>query len=83
MQARGKNILLRFRTITSSCYRDGVGCTFLRIRGLLRSAHYTIAVYDVTSRKTFEVPERWCADREKNTTMPVVKMFIGNKVDKE
>ncbi len=27
--------------------------------------------------------ERWYADIEKNTTTPVVKMLVGNKVDKE
>jgi len=73
----GKKVLLRiwdtggqerFRTITPSFYRK---------------AHGVILVYDVTSRETFDMIERWYTEIEKNTTRPVVKMLVGNKVDKE
>ncbi|KAF8346282.1 putative ras-related protein rab-18 [Amanita rubescens] len=76
MQVNGKNVLLRiwdtggqerFRTITPSFYRE---------------AHSVILVYDVTSRETFDMIERWYTEIEKNTTAPVVKMLVGNKVDK-
>jgi Ras-related protein Rab-18 len=40
-------------------------------------------VYDVTSRKTFDGLARWYADIENKIATPVVKVLIGNKVDKE
>ncbi|KAF8346280.1 ras-domain-containing protein [Amanita rubescens] len=77
MEVRGKKVLLsvwdtagqeRYRTITSSYYRGAQG---------------VILVYDVTSRKTFDGLARWYDDIENKISTPVVKVLIGNKVDKE
>ncbi|KAK9763660.1 Ras- protein Rab-18 [Basidiobolus ranarum] len=59
----------RFRTLTSSYYRGAQG---------------VILVYDVSSRETFEQLDQWFT--ELNTycsSKDVVKMIVGNKVDKE
>ncbi|KAL1928823.1 hypothetical protein VTP01DRAFT_2609 [Rhizomucor pusillus] len=59
----------RFRTLTSSYYRGAQGI---------------ILVYDVSNRETFEALSTWW--NEVNTycsSQHVVKMIIGNKVDKE
>jgi len=40
-------------------------------------------VYDVTSRKTFDGLAQWYADIENKIATPIVKVLIGNKVDKE
>ncbi|KAJ1927359.1 hypothetical protein IWQ60_002991 [Tieghemiomyces parasiticus] len=59
----------RFRTLTSSYYRGAQGI---------------ILVYDVSRRETFEHLDRWL--NELNTycsAQDVVKIIIGNKVDKE
>lgn len=59
----------RFRTLTSSYYRGAQG---------------VILVYDVSNRETFEQLNNWF--NELNTycsTRQVVKMVVGNKVDKE
>ncbi|KAJ1652008.1 Ras- protein Rab-18 [Dispira simplex] len=59
----------RFRTLTSSYYRGAQG---------------VILVYDVSRRETFEHLDKWM--NELNIYCPsqdVVKMVVGNKVDKE
>ncbi|ORZ23046.1 ras family-domain-containing protein [Absidia repens] len=59
----------RFRTLTSSYYRGAQG---------------VILVYDVSSRETFDALNTWW--NEVNTycsSLDVVKMIVGNKVDKE
>ncbi|KAI9322575.1 ras family-domain-containing protein [Dichotomocladium elegans] len=59
----------RFRTLTSSYYRGAQG---------------VILVYDVSSRESFEALNTWW--KEVNTycsSTDVVKMIVGNKVDKE
>ncbi|KAG1170605.1 hypothetical protein G6F70_007517 [Rhizopus microsporus] len=59
----------RFRTLTSSYYRGAQG---------------VILVYDVSNRETFDALSNWW--NEVNTycsTPDVVKMIVGNKVDKE
>lgn len=59
----------RFRTLTSSYYRGAQG---------------VILVYDVSNRETFDALNNWW--NEVNTYCPspdVVKMIVGNKVDKE
>lgn len=61
----------RFRTLTSSYYRGTQG---------------VILVYDVTQRETFDnLKETWLPELESYTTAStsVVKMVVGNKVDKE
>ncbi|CAO3691957.1 unnamed protein product [Rhizopus microsporus] len=58
----------RFRTLTSSYYRGAQG---------------VILVYDVSNRETFDALSNWW--NEVNTycsTPDVVKMIVGNKVDK-
>ncbi|UZJ56506.1 hypothetical protein CBS101457_005826 [Exobasidium rhododendri] len=59
----------RFRTLTSSYYRG---------------AHGVIIVYDVTSRDTFDALPTWFSELETFTSSPdVIKIVVGNKVDKE
>jgi len=58
----------RFRTITSSYYRGAQGI---------------ILVYDVANRETFEALPRWFTELETYVTPSVVKILVGNKVDKE
>ncbi|KAL7411772.1 P-loop containing nucleoside triphosphate hydrolase protein [Mrakia frigida] len=58
----------RFRTLTSSYYRGAQG---------------VILVYDVSSRATFEELTRWMHELETYTAPDVVKIVVGNKVDKE
>jgi len=59
----------RFRTLTSAYYRGAQG---------------VILVYDVSKRETFEHLELWFNELDTYcTNKNVVKMIIGNKVDKE
>jgi len=58
----------RFRTITSSYYRG---------------AHGVILVYDVANRESFDALPRWYSELETYVNPKVVKMVVGNKVDKE
>ncbi|GJE93511.1 ras-domain-containing protein [Phanerochaete sordida] len=58
----------RFRTITSSYYRG---------------AHGVILVYDVANRESFDALPRWYGELETYVNPKVVKMVVGNKVDKE
>lgn len=63
----------RFRTLTSSYYRGTQG---------------VILVYDVTQRETFDhLKDTWLPELESYTIASVagsvVKMVVGNKVDKE
>jgi len=77
MDVRGKKVKLsiwdtagqeRFRTITSSYYRGAQG---------------VILVYDVTNRESFEALPRWYSELETYVSSSVVKILVGNKVDKE
>ncbi|KAI8059186.1 ras family-domain-containing protein [Gongronella butleri] len=59
----------RFRTLTSSYYRGAQG---------------VILVYDVSSRETFDALNTWWNEVNTYCSSPdVVKMIVGNKVDKE
>ncbi|KAG5219476.1 Tlg2-vesicle protein [Salix suchowensis] len=58
----------RFRTITSSYYRGAQG---------------VILVYDVSSRESFDALPRWYSELETYVSDSVVKILVGNKVDKE
>jgi len=58
----------RFRTITSSYYRGAQGI---------------ILVYDVSNRESFEALPRWLSEVETYVNASVVKILVGNKVDKE
>ncbi|KAF8151677.1 ras family-domain-containing protein [Crassisporium funariophilum] len=77
MEVKGKKVKLsiwdtagqeRFRTITSSYYRGAQGI---------------ILVYDVASRESFEALPRWYSELETYVSSSVVKILVGNKVDKE
>ncbi|KAL0074559.1 P-loop containing nucleoside triphosphate hydrolase protein [Phycomyces blakesleeanus] len=59
----------RFRTLTSSYYRGAQG---------------VILVYDVSNRETFDALHTWWNEVNTYCSSPdVVKMIVGNKVDKE
>jgi len=59
----------RFRTLTPSYYRNAQGA---------------ILVYDVSSRQTFSRLDTWFEELETYATNPsIVKMLVGNKIDKE
>ncbi|PAV14921.1 ras-domain-containing [Pyrrhoderma noxium] len=58
----------RFRTITSSYYRGAQGI---------------VLVYDVANRETFDALPRWYSELETYVSSSVVKILVGNKVDKE
>ncbi|GHJ89826.1 hypothetical protein NliqN6_6228 [Naganishia liquefaciens] len=58
----------RFRTLTSSYYRGAQG---------------VILVYDVSSRQSFQALTSWFRELSMYTSPEVVKMIVGNKVDKE
>ncbi|KAH9987981.1 ras-domain-containing protein [Russula vinacea] len=58
----------RFRTITASYYRGAQG---------------VILVYDVSSRESFEALPRWLEELENYVSPEVVKIVVGNKLDKE
>ncbi|KAJ7577959.1 ras-domain-containing protein [Mycena floridula] len=77
MDVKGKKVKLsiwdtagqeRFRTITSSYYRGAQGI---------------ILVYDVSSRESFDALPRWFSELETYVSDSVVKILVGNKVDKE
>jgi len=58
----------RFRTITASYYRGAQGI---------------ILVYDVSNRESFEGLPRWLEELENYVSPEVVKIVVGNKLDKE
>ncbi|KAI0776940.1 ras-domain-containing protein [Trametes elegans] len=77
MDIKGKKVKLsiwdtagqeRFRTITSSYYRGAQGI---------------ILVYDVANRESFEALPKWFSELETYVSGSVVKIIVGNKVDKE
>jgi len=77
MEVKGRRVKLsiwdtagqeRFRTITSSYYRGAQGI---------------ILVYDVSNRESFEALPRWYSELETYVSSSVVKIVVGNKVDKE
>ncbi|KAH7922413.1 ras-domain-containing protein [Leucogyrophana mollusca] len=58
----------RFRTITSSYYRGAQGI---------------ILVYDVANRETFDALPKWFSEIETYVPSSVVRIIVGNKLDKE
>ncbi|EJD00362.1 ras-domain-containing protein [Fomitiporia mediterranea MF3/22] len=77
MEINGKKVKLsiwdtagqeRFRTITSSYYRGAQGI---------------ILVYDVANRESFAALPRWYSELGTYVSDSVVKILVGNKVDKE
>ncbi|KAI0288987.1 P-loop containing nucleoside triphosphate hydrolase protein [Russula brevipes] len=57
----------RFRSITASYYRGAQG---------------VVLVYDVSSRESFRAIPRWLEEVEERAQPDVVKILVGNKVDK-
>lgn len=58
----------RFRTLTPSYYREAQGA---------------ILVYDVTNYSTFAKLETWLSELETYSTKAnIIKMIVGNKIDK-
>ncbi|KAE8595915.1 hypothetical protein XENTR_v10015912 [Xenopus tropicalis] len=65
----------RFRTLTPSYYRGAQGVILGNI---------CVAVYDVTRRDTFTRLDNWLNELETYCTRnDIVKMLVGNKIDKE
>ncbi|RSH76887.1 uncharacterized protein EHS24_003820 [Apiotrichum porosum] len=58
----------RFRTLTSSYYRGAQG---------------VVLVYDVSSRNSFDELIKWFREIDTYCSEDVVKIIVGNKVDKE
>ncbi|GFW92887.1 ras-related protein Rab-18 [Trichonephila clavipes] len=59
----------RFRTLTPSYYRGAQGA---------------ILVYDVSNRQSFQKLDQWLYELETYSTRTnIVKMLVGNKIDKE
>lgn len=58
----------RFRTLTSSYYRNAQGC---------------ILVYDVSNRESFLSMEHWFGECARYAEPGVVKYLVGSKIDKE
>lgn len=59
----------RFRTLTPGYYRGAQGA---------------ILVYDVCNRDSFRQLDRWIAELDTfSTKMNIVKMLVGNKIDRE
>lgn len=76
----------RFRTLTPSYYRGAQGVilgetvVYVTVRLLLPASH---AVYDVSSRESFQHLETWLNELDTYATKKdLVKMLVGNKIDK-
>lgn len=72
----------RFRTLTSSYYRGAQG-VILGKDEYKKALIYLSLVYDVCNRETFDGLNSWFNEVNTYCSSPdVVKMIIGNKVDK-
>jgi Ras-related protein Rab-18 len=67
----------------SAHYRGAQGIILGSFSGVsYYNADPVTAVYDTSCRKSFEDLTRWFAEIETYTSRPVVKVIVGNKVDK-
>ncbi|WVQ62033.1 uncharacterized protein L199_000167 [Kwoniella botswanensis] len=71
----------RFRTLTSSYYRGAQGVVLGESWYHCNQADRL--VYDVSSRQTFDELLKWFKEIDTYCGEGVVKMIVGNKVDKE
>ena len=81
----------RFRTITASYYRGAQGVILgpfhstphpISTRESTHVKKQTKTVYDVSNRESFEALPRWLEELENYVPPEVVKIVVGNKLDK-
>ncbi|KAF8829856.1 hypothetical protein HHX47_DHR2000312 [Lentinula edodes] len=95
MDVNGKKVKLsiwdtagqeRFRTITSSYYRGAQGIILgghnFPFVSITTTIPFDCLVYDVSSRESFDALPRWYSELETYVSDSVVKILVGNKVDK-
>ena len=70
----------RYRTLTSGYYRGAQGV----VLGASTRSRSLTAVYDVTNRESFDAIPSWIKESDMFATQPeLVRLLIGNKVDRE
>ena len=77
----------RFRTLTPSYYRGAQGCILGKLELVTNRVFINfmlwISVYDVCSRQSFAKLDNWLNELETfSTKHDIVKMLVGNKIDK-
>lgn len=72
----------RFRTLTSSYYRGAQGVVMGKLQPAQNAQASWQVVYDVSSRDTFDELLKWFQELDTYCGDGVVKVLVGNKVDK-